>query len=157
MVAMSTNIPGDEMDTIARFIWQINKNNQLYMADRLEKYKIGSGQYPLLMLLFSTEKLSQEELSRFLNIDKGATAKTVARLMEGGYITRRTDPKDKRRYQICLTEKANRIRSDLESAIEEWHLILLEGLSGEERRIARHLLEVMKENSKLAHKNGKSK
>lgn len=146
------------MDTIARFIWQINKNNQVYMAARLEKYKIGSGQYPLLMLLFSNERLSQEELSRFLNIDKGATAKTVARLMESGYITRRTDPKDKRRYQICLTPKANRIRSDLESAIEDWHQILLHGLCSEEVVLVRRLLETMKENSKQDHgKKGESK
>jgi DNA-binding MarR family transcriptional regulator len=140
------------MDTIARFIWQINKNNQIYMAARLEKYNIGSGQYPLLMLLFSKESLCQEELSRFLNIDKGATAKTVARLMEGGYITRRTDPKDKRRYQICLTPKANRIRGDLESAIEHWHQMLLQGLRRGEIILVRRLLEIMKENSKQAHR-----
>ncbi len=140
------------MDTIARFIWQINKNNQIYMAARLEKYNIGNGQYPLLMLLFSKESLCQEELSRFLNIDKGATAKTAARLMEGGYITRRTDPKDKRRHQIFLTPKANRIRGDLESAIEHWHQILLQGLRSGEIVLVRRLLEMMKENSKQAHR-----
>jgi DNA-binding MarR family transcriptional regulator len=136
------------METITRFIWQINKYNQIYLATKLKKYGIGSGQYPLLMLLFSNEKLSQEELSRFLNIDKGATAKTVARLMERGYITRRTDSQDKRRYQICLTEKANRIQNDLGSVVEEWHQILLQGLSSGEITLVRNLLEKMKENSK---------
>ena len=77
------------MDLIARYIWQINKNGQVYIAGKLKDFKIGNGQHPLLMLLYNKESLNQEEISKLLNIDKAATAKAVAKLLKEGYVEKK--------------------------------------------------------------------
>src|SRR5271157_3551577 len=94
------------MEFISRFFWQINKNTQVFIAGRLKRFKIGNGQLPLLMLLFNyKESLNQEEISQLLNIDKGATARAVGKLLKEGFINRSPDAKDSRMQRINLSEK----------------------------------------------------
>jgi DNA-binding MarR family transcriptional regulator len=118
------------MDLIARFVWQINKNGQAYIARNLKEFNIGTGQFPLLMLLFSyKENLNQDEISRLLNFDKGATAKSVSKLLKEGYIERKSDSNDKRMLRISLTKKAHKLKEKFFFIAEEWQNILLTGLS----------------------------
>ena len=136
------------MDFIARFIWQINKNGLVYMARRLEEFNIGSGQLPLLMLLYNhKDGLNQKEISQLLNIDKGATAKAVLKLLNEGYIERKDDPIDNRMYRIYLTKKANKIGDKLLKIAEEWQNILLNRFQKNDKAYMLESLKIMKDNS----------
>ena len=136
------------MDFIARFIWQINKNGLVYMARRLKEFNIGSGQLPLLMLLYNNKDgLNQEEISQLLNIDKGATAKAVFKLLDEGYIERKDDPIDNRMYRIYLTKKANKNKDKLLKIAKEWQEILLNGFQKNDKTHMLESLKKMKDNS----------
>lgn len=120
------------MDSIARCCWQINKYAQIFWKARCEEYGFGIGQVPLLSLLYRKENLSQEEISRYLCIDKAATAKNVACLIELGLIARSDDPTDARIKRITLTPAGRALEPFLARVDEEWQGILTAGLTGEE-------------------------
>lgn len=54
-----------------------------------------------------------------LSLDKSVIAKTVARLEETGFLSRRTNPKDKRTYDIHPTEKARAVYPALQGQVDE--------------------------------------
>ena len=136
------------MDFIARSIWQINKNGLVYMARRLKEFNIGSGQLPLLMLLYNNKDgLNQEEITQLLNIDKGATAKAVFKLLDEGYIERKDDPIDNRMHRIYLTKKANKNKDKLLKIAKEWQEILLNEFQKNDKTHMLESLKKMKDNS----------
>ncbi len=136
------------MEFISRFFWQINKNSQVFIACRLKRFKIGNGQLPLLMLLFNyKECLNQEEISQLLNIDKGATARAVGKLLKEGFINRSPDAKDNRMQRISLSEKARRMKDDFFNIADEWQNILLKGVSRKDKEYFLEILKKIKKNS----------
>lgn len=134
-------------DFLGRVIWQIWKDGQMYVTEALRKFGIGSGQHPVLMMLFNLGNLSQEEISRRLRIDKAATTKAVAKLLKEGYIERKPDSHDKRMYRVSPSQKAQRIREELYRINEEWERILLHGFGATERKVVREVLLRIRENA----------
>ncbi|AET66087.1 transcriptional regulator [Desulfosporosinus orientis DSM 765] len=119
---------------------------QSYISKRLEFLNIGSGQYVFLMTLFRTGGISQEELSKYLRIDKGTTAKAIKKLEEAGYVIREIDLRDKRAYKVYLTPKAVEVISTIQAAAKEWENIITSGLSEEEKQWVEKILLKMSEN-----------
>ena len=62
--------------------------------------------------------LTQDEITKRLSLDKSVVAKTVAKLEETGFLYRRTNPKDKRTYDIHPTEKAMEVYPALQGQVE---------------------------------------
>jgi DNA-binding MarR family transcriptional regulator len=120
------------MDSIARCCWQINKCAQNFWKVQCEEHGFGIGQVPLLSLLYRKENLSQEEISRYLCVDKAATAKNVACLLELGLIARSEDPTDARIKRITLTVAGRALEPLLARIDGEWQGVLTTGLTGEE-------------------------
>lgn len=111
---------------------------------------IGSGHFAFLLVLFGQEGISQETLSKALDIDKTTTARALFKLEELGYIIRRDDPGDRRVHQIFLTAKAREIAPAIRQTLAEWSALVTTGLSEEETQQAQRLLEHMATNAALA-------
>jgi DNA-binding MarR family transcriptional regulator len=112
------------MDSITRCCWHITKCSQKFWNERCLPFGIGIGQVPLLSLLYRKEGLSQEEISRYLSIDKAATAKSVAKLLELGLIGRESDPEDARLRRIKLTPQGRALKEPLAALETEWDRVL---------------------------------
>ena len=79
--------------------------------------------------------ITQKEMWEALKIDKGATARRVARLEEKGYLTREPNPLDGRSQLLYPTEKAEALRNskaEIEGSFYEW---LLDGLPDDEKEV----------------------
>jgi len=91
--------------------------------------------------------INQESIRKFLHLDKGTIAKAIKPLINKGYITRKTDPKDKRAYQIFLTRKGREIMPDVKNAVTRWTDALTADFTEEEKETAYALLSRMSENA----------
>lgn len=114
---------------------------QSYIAQQLKPYNIGSGQHRFLLLLYKKDGIKQDELSKHLNIDKANTARALKKLENEGYVLRKIDVNDKRKYRVYLTEKAKQIRPDIFKVLQKWTDIITADLSDEEKDMAVELLE----------------
>jgi len=137
----------DSKHTIPRWVSLLYRYGQMYIGDRLKHLDIGRGQHIFLNTLYKEDGLSQEELSSYLRIDKGTTAKALKKLEQQGYVTRQVRDEDKRSYRIFLTEKALLIKDEVRAVLAEWRNIVSDGLTEEEKRLALELLEKMGTNA----------
>lgn len=128
-------------------IWQI------YMENDLKKINIKSWQGPFLMCLYKKEWLSQEEISKWLNIDKGTTAKAIKKLEENWYVLRTTDSIDKRIQRVYLTDKWIQIKPEFLKSINNWRNIICKDVSEEDESSMIKTLEKIVENAKKYTKN----
>ncbi|MDR6555522.1 MarR family transcriptional regulator [Paenibacillus qinlingensis] len=134
-------------NSIPRWVSLIYRYGQMYIGDHLKEFEIGRGQHIFLNALYKEDGLTQEELSDYLKIDKGTTAKALKKLEEQGYITRKVSEKDKRCNEVFLTEKARSIKEDVRKVLTDWRERLTFGMSDEEKQMALIVLEKMGHNA----------
>ena len=67
-------------------------------------------------------------------------ARSVERLIAGGYVRRRPDPKHGRRLLLTLTAKGERAYSAIAAAAQRRHGNVLGALTAEERRVLEGIL-----------------
>ena len=137
----------ENKNSLARWISLLHRYGHIYVGKQLKEYNISKGQYIFLNALYKQEGVSQEQLSDYLKIDKGTTAKAIRKLEEEGYVIRKVDAKDKRAYNIYLTEKAMKIKPIVRKAMTDWIDILYSGFSEEEKELSLALLDRMGENA----------
>lgn len=106
----------------------------------LSQHGLTPAQFDVLSHLASEPDLSQQALADRLLVTKGNVCGLIDRLERDGLAARHTDPDDRRRHRLCLTDRGRRAfeeaAPELEATIERG----LSGLSGEERRTLMHLL-----------------
>ena len=59
------------------------------------------------------------DLGRRMSVTKQAASKTIAALLERGYVVRRSDPNDARRKQIVVTERGHRLMAEGEAIFDD--------------------------------------
>jgi len=131
----------------------ILRRGQMYLDREMEPFKVRSAHIPILRLLGIKDGINQESIRNFLHLDKGTIAKTIKPLISKGYISRKTDPKDKRAYQIFLTQKGREIMPDVKNAVTRWTDALTTDFTEEEKETAYALLSRMSENARRYLKN----
>ena len=137
----------ENKNSLARWISLLHRYGHVYVGRKLKRYNISKGQYIFLNALYKKDGIRHE-----LKIDKGTTAKAIKKLEDDEYIIRKVDAKDKRAYNVYLTEKALKMKPMIRKAMMNWTDILLSGFSEEEKEISLDLLERMGENAtKFTH------
>lgn len=150
----------DPRNSIPRWVSLLYRYGQMYIGDQLKHTEIGKGQHIFLNALYKEDGLRQEELSHYLKIDKGTTAKALKKLEGHGYVKRKVCSKDKRANRVFLTDKALTIKGEVKQVLVNWRDALTAGLTEEEKRVAFVILEKMGANAadfiKHNMKEGKS-
>ena len=54
--------------------------------------------------------------------------------MDAGFITKESDPTDKRAYKIYLTPKAYKLQKDIKQTLRNWRNILLSDFTNEDKQ-----------------------
>jgi DNA-binding MarR family transcriptional regulator len=121
-------------------IAQIYRSNLAFMTKELEAYRIGSGQFEFLIVLYHKDGVSQEALSKFLKISKATSARAIQNLEKEGYVYRERDETDLRAYRVYLTEKGKEMRNIIFQKNTAFIDILFSDFTLEEKEIFRLLI-----------------
>jgi len=107
----------------------------------------------VLSYLFKSNGLTHTELSKLLGIGTVTVTGLVDRLEAKGWVTRKTDDKDRRAKRVWLTPKSGTIKDTIARYVSELNTITLEGLTEEEADQLISMLKVTRSN--LSKKVGK--
>ncbi len=124
----------------------IHRYSTVFMSKLLMEYNVPGRVVPYFVEICKSPGISQEQIAKTLRIDKGAVARTVKTMMDTGLIERKTNPEDKREYQLYPTDKMKKINGKNEEAIAKLNRILTEGMSLEEIHVCSRLLDKMAQN-----------
>jgi DNA-binding MarR family transcriptional regulator len=133
---------------LTKFTNNIYRLNQAYLDKHLEKFELTTGTYPYLIVLKRNSGISQNEISRELNVDKAMSARSVKKLIELGYIKKEENIEDIRAYKLYLTTKAEAVIPEILEIIQAWIGILADGISDYEAAAAMGFLEKVLENGR---------
>ncbi|MBI6875316.1 MarR family winged helix-turn-helix transcriptional regulator [Clostridium aciditolerans] len=130
----------------------IYRCTQAYIDKKLEKFNLTIGTYPYLFVLNRNEGISQNEISRELNVDKAMSARTVKKLIELGYIRKEENEEDIRAYKLYITDKAKSIIPEITEILDDFANILVQGNDRETIETSLDFLESVLENGKRHRK-----
>lgn len=79
---------------------------------------IHEGRY--LMVIHDMADLSQDDLANIFAQSKGTIAKALRKLEDKGYVIRKTDENNRRKYILKTTEKGEELAILLQKEFEDW-------------------------------------
>ena len=125
-----------------------------YREHELADTGLAGNQTPYLMALYHHEGLTQEELARYLNVNKSSVTRQLAYLEENGYIRREPDPADRRSLLVYPTEKANALRERMRGVLRDWNAYLTADFTDAERETLSQLMARVAERAEAYVKGG---
>lgn len=118
----------------------IHRFSIMYHMKELKKYKISGHQMGYIMCVCKEPGISQEGVSAYLRLNKGAVAKGVRPLIQEGYIKRVQNQNDRRAYQLYPTDKAQILFAEAEKTMECFAQVLTQGMTEAEINMFKLLL-----------------
>lgn len=115
-------------------IWQ---SLHVIKTDAMEPFGLKSSHFMCLFFLHHEKRpLTAAEISKLSSLDKGAVSRSIAALIERGYVSC-AESKDKRKYraELRLTEAGQLLSEKMNGLVDEIVLNAGSGLTDENRKI----------------------
>jgi DNA-binding MarR family transcriptional regulator len=151
---IKTTVIGSE-ESIGRWISILHRYGKIYLDKNLEPYSIGSGQFSFLLALYRKDGVSQDILSKELNVDKATTTRAITKLEKEGYVEREVDSSDRRSYKVYLTPEGFLLKNEMRKISQRWTKILMKHFSNEEQESLKDYLKRMSIVASDHHENRK--
>ena len=132
---------------ILKNIAGMSRMTQAYFNGRMAPFGLGAGQQFFMHRIAKYPGLSMAELARMGFYDNCTATRAVKRLADSGYVRLEPDKKDGRVKRLYATEKAEELLEEIRKMRMDWHEIITEGLSEEEKRQLGGILEKAADNA----------
>ena len=100
--------------TFAYLMQDVTRQMRTLFDRRATRFALTRAQWRALKTIRRHEGLSQTELADFLDMQPIPVGRVIDRLEKTGYIERRADPGDRRRWRLHLTAKAHAVVDEME-------------------------------------------
>lgn len=131
------------MNDLSKLVRHMRMFAERSMAD----VGLGFPEQLVLMCLCEGEVANQDQLSRMLDLDKGAIAKTIGKLEEKGLVVRSENKLDRREKSVATTPLVKGVYERMEDELALWDDRLFRGISEAERQSFESVLARMVANS----------
>jgi DNA-binding MarR family transcriptional regulator len=112
-----------------------------YFQDRAAEYDLSIVQAQALMVVDVNPGINVGALAAMLSKDQASTSIVIDKLMGLGLLSRATDPQDRRRAQLSLTEQARPIVEHIESARDDINRLVFDALGSDRAQELEALLK----------------
>lgn len=123
----------DENVRILRLIAFIARKQQSKISKMMTKYNLTAGEFPIYMAICNNKGFTQEQISEYVYVDKGFTARVLKSLEDKGYIYREKDEKDKRINHVYPTKLALSFHKEVSELLSDNNKSATKDFSLEER------------------------
>ncbi len=113
---------------------------------RATRLELTRAQWRALKATSRQEGLSQAELADYLDMEAIPVGRVIDRLEKTGFVERRSDPADRRRWRLYLTPKAHAIVGEMEEIATGLREDALRGVERDDLDALMRVLGQIKEN-----------
>lgn len=128
------------MDSPFKSISILYRKSHMWLNNTCAPYDLSAAQAVVILIVCDFQKLTQDDITKRLSLDKSVIAKTVTKLEERGFLLRATNAKDKRTYDISPTEKAWEVYPFIKEQIDVCFQHMTQRMTPEEREEFKRLL-----------------
>ena len=101
-----------------------------YVKKNTRSSDMSKVQFNVCSVVYHYPGISQDGISKTLQMDKSSIAKLIFKLIQMGMIERKVNPNDRREYQIYLTKAGKKAVKDTLAIVNEWEASVF-GVIGE--------------------------
>ena len=101
------------------WIHNISKNQIRYLNSRISEFNLGK-EVRYIMMVHDNPDCSQDDLVNSYGESKANVAKALKKLEDEGYITRKVNPENRRKYMLKTTVKANELVPKVRQISMDW-------------------------------------
>lgn len=131
------------------YITALKKDFDYYCNKRLQELGISSGLMFFLIYIGNHPNCSPKDLSSAIKADTGHTTRSVEKLVQSGFVVRKTKETDKRVLQLHLTEKGNYAFFEIKNLFKDWDDYVLKDISMEDKEIVLKVLSNLRKSNNL--------
>jgi DNA-binding MarR family transcriptional regulator len=121
-----------KMNFCGEFISIINKNLHTYLKYKLKDINIKKEEAHFLHYICKNKGVEQNELTKHFHIDKSTTTRKVKKLINNGYIERKKDINDNRKYILSATKSGEELSTKIITIFNEWNIEITKDLTDKE-------------------------
>lgn len=111
----------------------ISKNGWRYCRERLTQPYLTNAAYDVCGVILQCSPTNQDNISKYLRMDKSSVAKIVNKCVLDGLVNRSINPENRREYILSLTEKGRSAVQELIDLVAQWENEALSILTETER------------------------
>lgn len=121
------------------WVHNLSKNQLKYLNLRLADLDLGH-EIRYVMLIYDNPNISQDDLVNLSGQSKGNIAKIIKKLEDNGYVKREINPKNRRKYMLKTTSKANELVPKIRQISREWEAEV--GITDKDNELKQRLKEI---------------
>ena len=116
------------------------RKSHIWLNEACAGCGLTAAQAVVILIVCDFKVLTQDDITKRLGMDKSVIAKTVTKLLDAGFVTRTTNPKDKRTYDIQPTDKAWNVYPFVSEQLEICFQRMTSQMSPQQREAFKQLL-----------------
>lgn len=130
------------------------KFKEYAMLDKYGNECLTPQQGSLIEFMSTHDSVNQKELAKKLHITPATLSVRIQKLVDKGYLTRKEDEKDKRQYEIELSDLGKKFVTDIRKMFQEVTKEMFVGFTQEDLLIVQKQLEILNGNiERMINKN----
>lgn len=95
-------------------LWRLSQEAGYILEDYYgEKYNLRGESWRFMAMLASSAPISAKKLGQSLDMDQVQVTRALNKLLDNGYISRRTDPRDRRKVILNLSSRGTEVYQDI--------------------------------------------
>lgn len=124
----------------------LHMKSALQRTFKRQGYDITTEQWSILLSLWERDGRTQQEIAVKTCKDKANITRFIDDLERAGYVTRKPDPADRRKYAVHLTPRGKDLRKELMPIVSDVWDTILQGIPARDVAATRRVLTGIFEN-----------
>jgi DNA-binding MarR family transcriptional regulator len=133
-------------NTLFYMLHDVTRQIRKHFDRRATRLELTRAQWRALKVTSRHEGLSQSELAEHLDMEAIPVGRVIDRLEKTGFVERRADPADRRRWRLYLTSKAYAVVGEMDVIAGELRDDALRGIERSDLDTLMSVLNSIKEN-----------
>lgn len=135
-----------DINSLGLLLSQIIRMHHTYAHRVFGELGLYRGQPPVLFTLWRQDGLTQKEISQKLKLRPATITDALKRMEKSGLVVRRQDPKDLRFSHVYLTEKGDKLQSEVEKAFKSFEKECFYGFTPEQEDMLKSFFMKIRDN-----------
>lgn len=129
---------------LGRQLMHVTRLLRKHFDRRATRFELTRSQWRALKTISHHEGLSQTELAELLELEPIPVGRVIDRLQQAGFVERRPDPNDRRRWCLHLAPKAHGVVQDMEDIADGLRTEAVTGVSARDYQTFEKVLKQIK-------------
>lgn len=121
------------------WIHNISLNQQKYMKSKIKDFDFDHNMR-YIIFIYDNPNCSQEDIVNMFGQSKGNIAKVLRKFEDDGYIERKTNPQNRRKYMLNTTKKGSEIVPKIRQISKDWEDEV--GITDEDLELKKRIMEI---------------